>query len=185
MYTAVPQDEINADGKDDVFRPLNRPPWLSRQRNYILALLGALLTASLVANIFFIHRQFFRPWSLAEDLPSKFGTITYQPFQGELKALLIESNSNAAHLRRNVPTEILAHSNFDSLNRTVQDAAWDAPEIEPWNNFVALDEDYTIAMGLPHSQRWPWDYSKGAYILTSAHELHCVVSNHFCAPEKM
>lgn len=87
----------------------------------------------------------------------------------------------AAHLRRNVPTEIVAHSDFDSTNRTVQDSAWDAPELEPWNNFVALDEDYTIEMGLPHSQRWPWDHSKGAYILTSAHELHCVVSHcHSC-----
>lgn len=82
----------------------------------------------------------------------------------------------AAHLRRNVPTEIVAHSDFDSTNRTVQDTAWNAPEIEPWNNFVALDKDYTIEMGLPHSQRWPWDHTKGAYILTSAHELHCVVS---------
>ncbi|KUI67587.1 hypothetical protein VM1G_02812 [Cytospora mali] len=92
---------------------------------------------------------------------------------GEIEALLNHALV-AAHLRRDVPTEIVAHSNFDSTNRTVQDAAWDAPELEPWNNFVALDEDYTIKMGLPHSQRWPWDHSKGAYILTSAHELHCV-----------
>lgn len=82
-----------------------------------------------------------------------------------------------AQLRRNIPTEILAHSNFDSMNRTIQDAAWNGPEIEPWRNFVALDEDYTVEVGLPHSQRWPWDQSKGTYILTSAHELHCVVGH--------
>lgn len=48
--------------------------------------------------------------------------------------------------------------------------------MEPWNGFLALDEDYAIAQGLPHSQRWPWDLSKGVYIMTSSHELHCVVS---------
>lgn len=62
------------------------------------------------------------------------------------------------------------------MNRTVQDAAWGHVDVEPWNGFVALDEDYTIAEGLPHSQRWPWDSSKGVYIMTSSHELHCVVS---------
>ncbi len=48
--------------------------------------------------------------------------------------------------------------------------------MEPWNGFLALDEDYVIAQDLPHSQRWPWDLSKGVYIMTSSHELHCVVS---------
>ncbi|KAI2617255.1 hypothetical protein GGS26DRAFT_413406 [Hypomontagnella submonticulosa] len=77
-------------------------------------------------------------------------------------------------LRRNKPTEILSSSDFDSTNRTVQNAAWSHVDVEPWNGFVALDEDYTIAQGLPHSQRWPWDLSKGVYIMTSSHELHCV-----------
>lgn len=49
--------------------------------------------------------------------------------------------------------------------------------MEPWQHFVALDEDYAKQVDLPHAQRWPWDDSKGTYILSAAHELHCVVSS--------
>lgn len=80
-----------------------------------------------------------------------------------------------AHLKYDVPIEIMAHSDFDSTNRTIQDEAWDDPELEPWSLFVAVDDDYSASMGLPSSQRWPWDAHKGAYIPISAHELHCVV----------
>ncbi|KAI1292917.1 hypothetical protein F5Y03DRAFT_402730 [Xylaria venustula] len=117
---------------------------------YVVTICAALF-CSLTANLFFVHREFVRPWKLANQLPTRF-----------------------AGLRRNVPTEILSSSDFDSLNRTVQDAAWGHVDIEPWNGFIALDEDYTIAQELPHSQRWPWDSNKGVYIMTSSHELHCV-----------
>jgi hypothetical protein len=80
-----------------------------------------------------------------------------------------------AQLKYDVPVEIVAHSNFDSTNRTIQDQAWDDPDFEPWSLFLALDDDYSASMGLPSSQRWPWDPHKGAYIPIGAHELHCVV----------
>ncbi|KAF4631667.1 hypothetical protein G7Y89_g6468 [Cudoniella acicularis] len=78
------------------------------------------------------------------------------------------------HLKYDVPVEIVAHSDFDSTNRTIQDQAWDDPDLEPWSLFLALDDDYSASMGLPPSQRWPWDEHKGAYIPIGAHELHCV-----------
>ncbi|KAI3318417.1 hypothetical protein HD806DRAFT_526352 [Xylariaceae sp. AK1471] len=116
-----------------------------------IALLGSLST-----NISFVYRQMVRPWELVNELATQF-----------------------ASLRRNVPTEILSSSDFGSLNRTVQDAAWGYVKLEPWNGFVALDEGCTIAQGLLHSQRWPWDPSKGVYIMTSSHELHCVRKYHY------
>jgi hypothetical protein len=58
----------------------------------------------------------------------------------------------------------------------VEDAAWDAQIVQPENGFVALDDSYVEAMGLPHSMRSPWYKDKGIYILTSSHEIHCVVS---------
>ena len=81
-----------------------------------------------------------------------------------------------AHLKYDVPVEIVAHSSFDSTNRTIQDQAWGDPDLEPWSLFLALDDGYSASMGLPSSQRWPWDLHKGAYIPIGAHELHCVVS---------
>lgn len=79
-----------------------------------------------------------------------------------------------AGLYRNVPTEILKHADYDSPNRTIENAAWDNPDLLPEHGFIALDDSWAAAKGLPATQRWPWDNTKGIYILTSSHELHCV-----------
>lgn len=150
IYTRIPNIESEAGGKEACSQPSSHPPiWHNISR--ISAVQFAILLISLATNLVFVHKSLTPSCEMDYESPSKY-----------------------AQLRRNVSTEILAHSDFDSTNRTIQDAAWGAPELEPWNNFVALDEDYTIAVGLPHSQRWPWDSSKGTYIITSAHELHCV-----------
>jgi hypothetical protein len=81
----------------------------------------------------------------------------------------------SAHLKHDVPVEMVSHSNFDSLNRTIQDQAWADPNLESWGLFLALNDDYSASVGLPYSQRWPWDPHKGTYIPIAAHELHCVV----------
>lgn len=75
-----------------------------------------------------------------------------------------------------MPTEILKHAEYDSPNRTIENAAWDNPDLLPEHGFIALHNTWAAAKGLPATQRWPWDNSKGIYILTSSHELHCVVS---------
>ncbi|KAI0909851.1 hypothetical protein F4823DRAFT_409580 [Ustulina deusta] len=149
-YVPVPQRGLDDVEEKDVFlstQPTHLPtPW-----KRVVLLLGTALVGSVCANVFFIYRQFAVPWALLEELPTQF-----------------------AGLRRNIPTEILSKSDFDNMNRTIQEAAWSHVDMEPWNGFLALDEDYVIAQDLPHSQRWPWDLSKGVYIMTSSHELHCV-----------
>lgn len=62
----------------------------------------------------------------------------------------------AARLQRNIPTQHVAHDVFDSMNRTAQDAGREHWTMEPWQHFVALDEEYTKQVDLPHAQRWPW-----------------------------
>lgn len=71
---------------------------------------------------------------------------------------------------------------YDSTDRAVQDAAWGADALKPENGFIALDDEYSESVGLPHSQRWPWSDKKGVYILSSSHELHCVVSRKHPCP---
>ena len=66
---------------------------------------------------------------------------------------------------------------YDSTDRHIQDAAWGADVLKPENGFIALHDDYTDSMGLPHSQRSPWYKDKGIYVITSSHEMHCVVSS--------
>ncbi|KAI0473568.1 hypothetical protein GGR56DRAFT_648010 [Xylariaceae sp. FL0804] len=150
-YIPVPKEEPNTE-EDFPLLPVRAAPSpsLVRWKLALLALSTALL-GSMCANVFFVYRQYVKPWELLDALPTQF-----------------------VGLRRNVPTAIRATGDFDSLNRTVQDAAWENVDMEPWNGFLALDDSYATAQGLPHSQRWPWDSSKGVYIMTSSHELHCV-----------
>ncbi|PSR82550.1 hypothetical protein BD289DRAFT_12716 [Coniella lustricola] len=151
-YDAVHQDEQDDGEKGASSLPLNRP-WSSKPKRSLgtQLILALALFASLLANAYFLDRQYLRPWALANELPTRY-----------------------ANLKRNIPTENVAHDAFDSINRTTQDAAWNDWTMEPWQSFVALDEDYVIDVDLPHAQRWPWDKTKGTYILTAAHELHCV-----------
>ncbi|OTA55903.1 hypothetical protein K449DRAFT_452416 [Hypoxylon sp. EC38] len=152
-YIPVSQDGSDTEEKD--FLPIE-PTHSSVRWRLDLLILSTVLVGSICFNVFFIYRQFVKPWELLDELSTQF-----------------------AGLSRNVPTEILSGSNFDSMNRTIQDAAWNHVDIEPWNGFVALDENYALSQGLPHSQRWPWDLSKGVYIMTSSHELHCIRTWHY------
>lgn len=59
-------------------------------------------------------------------------------------------------------------------NQTITDPIWDAviPEI----GLVALSEEFVKSKGLPEPQRWPWDHSKGIYLVNAYHNVHCLVS---------
>jgi hypothetical protein len=48
--------------------------------------------------------------------------------------------------------------------------------MNPELGIVALSDDFTKSMGVLESQRWPWDHSKGIYILGAYHNLHCLAS---------
>lgn len=67
-------------------------------------------------------------------------------------------------------------SAFTNPDRKVSDRAWQKLVGDTETGWVALDDEYSESVGLPHSVRWPWDDNKGIYILAAAHELHCVVS---------
>jgi hypothetical protein len=76
----------------------------------------------------------------------------------------------AVGLERNIPMQI-PHD-----DRTIDDPMWDAPEYDWYAGWVALDDDFVKAKGVPTSMRWPWDSSKSIYVFHSFHSLHCVVS---------
>lgn len=76
-----------------------------------------------------------------------------------------------------MPVPFTRSSVYTDENRTVQDAAWDAPEFGIETGLVALSDEYVRAKGLLPAQRWPWDDSKGIYIINGFHNLHCVVSD--------
>lgn len=55
----------------------------------------------------------------------------------------------------------------------VTNAAWEAINYDTGN--IALNDDYVAEMGLPVSQRFPWDDTKGLYFMNGQHQIHCLV----------
>lgn len=80
-----------------------------------------------------------------------------------------------AGLVRNVSTPFIIDKLFTNENRTIADAAWSSPDLDSEVGLVALTNEYAKSKGLLPAQRWPWDHSKGIYILNGFHNLHCLV----------
>ncbi|GAM82093.1 hypothetical protein ANO11243_000720 [Dothideomycetidae sp. 11243] len=70
--------------------------------------------------------------------------------------------------------EVDVTSDHESMNRTLQDAAWNEPDLQLGQGVIALDKEFSADADLPEAQSWPWDNRKSIYLLMSEHELHCV-----------
>ena len=136
----------------------------------MISWMAVALLVSLSFNVYNVMNYFQPPCSI-DQVPSKYGTVpSIHPYFCQTLTLL------KASLYRNVPTETVEHADYDSPNRTTENAAWDNPGLLPEHGFIALPDSWAAVKGLPATQRWPWDNTKGIYILTSSHELHCVAS---------
>ena len=67
------------------------------------------------------------------------------------------------------------HDLYTDRNDTFRDEVWKTINID--DGMIALPDDFIRDRGLPVSQRFPWDESKGIYLLHGYHNLHCVVSS--------
>ena len=65
------------------------------------------------------------------------------------------------------PTEITNHSLADEL--------WEAIEIDP--GIVAIPLDWAEEHNIAETQPFPWDSSKGLYVINAFHNIHCLVSD--------
>ena len=83
---------------------------------------------------------------------------------------------STAGLLRNVAVPFTIDATYTSSNRTIEDEAWRSPDLVPDTGLVALSDDWVRSMSLPKAQRFPWDDSKGIYLLNGFHNLHCLVS---------
>ena len=136
----------------------------------VTSLMAIALLVSLSFNVYNVMHS-LRDSDSEDQAPSKYGTWpkTHPSFTQILTL-------PTAGLYRNVPTEIVEHTDYNSPNRTIENAAWNSPDLLPEHGFIALHNSWAAAKDLPPTQPWPWDDTKGIYILTSSHELHCVVS---------
>lgn len=62
---------------------------------------------------------------------------------------------------------------MDRHHKTKTDQAWESINFDA--GMVAIGDDEAESLGLPMSQRFPWDESKGIYLINAYHNLHCLV----------
>ena len=147
----------------------NRPvhsmkTWLRERSNIItLALLSFSLSLNIILSVQSIH-------------PSGRSPAATHTKYGEPSVLWFNAPSikyRPAHLALELPIPWLSKSPYYGEEEAMADALWDQISID--NGTVALSDAYVQAMGLPVSQRFPWDNEKGIYLLNGFHSMHCLV----------
>jgi len=76
--------------------------------------------------------------------------------------------SRFAQLPRDTPKPFYTETTVNTLPD--EDWEWPVPEL----GMLALSNEYTEELNLPHAQPWPWDFSKGIYLLHGHHNIHCL-----------
>ena len=75
------------------------------------------------------------------------------------------------------------HTGYNGENQTLANELWDALGAEIDSGFIAVPDDWSSSKGLSPAQRFPWDTSKGIYLVNANHNLHCLVRQ-YCEPQK-
>ena len=82
----------------------------------------------------------------------------------------------AAGVTRGVTRPFVTNTEWSGPNTTQTDALWKAL---PANvGMVAIDKQMSEDMSLYATESFPWDHSKGVYLLEGYHSLHCLVCPH-------
>ncbi|MCJ1261131.1 hypothetical protein MMC22_000995 [Lobaria immixta] len=81
-------------------------------------------------------------------------------------------NSVYAHLASDSTLAWTSKSPYFGEDEVEADLLWERISID--NGTVALSDSYVESMGLPTSQRFPWDQNKGLYLLNGFHGMHCL-----------
>ncbi|KAI0434597.1 hypothetical protein F5Y09DRAFT_295945 [Xylaria sp. FL1042] len=139
--------EDDGEGNRHNEKPLIPSFSVSYVDSRIQRVLLIILSASLVFNIF-ITALYFQPSSQSEP-STKYARLK--------------------HVREE-PYVIVTP--YTSENETLQDQLWYNINVD--SAVVALSDDWVAQHDLRKAQRFPWDQSKGIYILHGFHNLHCL-----------
>lgn len=140
--------------------------WLNRKSS---SLLLTALVLSLVLNIFFVVQRVHISEESAPTEQSAYGIS-----RPRLESF-ISADTRVAHLAKDFAMAWVSKSPYFGEDEALADRLWSDISID--NGTVALDDAYVAAMGLPTSQRFPWDQEKGLYLLNGFHSLHCLVGH--------
>lgn len=91
-----------------------------------------------------------------------------------LTLTLAEVAVQLAGLTRDVSIPWVHNTEYATTNLTEATNLWESIDFD--SGFIALPHDYAASKHLPKSQNFPWDQSKGIYVVNGYHSLHCLVS---------
>jgi len=83
-----------------------------------------------------------------------------------------DNRSLYARLEKNTLIPWRMMSDFFTDNPADADKTWEDFNIDA--GVVALSDEFVAEKGLPHAQRFPWDDTKGLYMLAGFHDMHCL-----------
>ncbi|KAL8923920.1 MAG: hypothetical protein Q9208_004357 [Pyrenodesmia sp. 3 TL-2023] len=82
--------------------------------------------------------------------------------------------SKFAKLEFNVPIPFSWHTDYNGKDQARANELWDALGAEIDSGFIAVTDEWAAANDLLEAQRFPWDTSKGIYLVNGQHNLHCL-----------
>ena len=84
-----------------------------------------------------------------------------------------------AKLSYDTEVPIYASTQYGPLIGTPEDRdiLWDQLDVN--EGVIALADEYADSVGLPYSQRFPWNQTQGVYLLGAFHQMHCLVCQSF------
>ncbi|KAI1342869.1 hypothetical protein F5Y15DRAFT_428838 [Xylariaceae sp. FL0016] len=83
-----------------------------------------------------------------------------------------EPLSAFANMKRNREEPFVVVTPYSSDNETLQDQLWHDINVDA--AVIALSDEWASEHNLRAAQRFPWDQTKGIYILHGYHNLHCL-----------
>lgn len=66
------------------------------------------------------------------------------------------------------------YSHPPELNQTLRDEMWGNMKYD--RGLVFVDKETIQDLGLDETKTFPWDVSKGVYLVNAFHQIHCLVS---------
>jgi hypothetical protein len=146
-YEAIPRTSSSDEIRDIAsFEP-------RRSRKSYVALLALTLVLSLATNLVL--------------------AVKLHDVRSSCRASVQYGHTTYVGLENNQPIAYEEDTPYTDHNETAADATWEALSIDV--GVVALGDDWVKEKGLPPAQRFPWDHSKGIYVLSAYHSLHCIV----------
>ncbi|KAL8721381.1 MAG: hypothetical protein Q9225_001928 [Loekoesia sp. 1 TL-2023] len=172
-------DDLEETSSNDL-RPNSkgRVPSCSRLPTIVASIDRILLLFSLCLNCTLI-------WLLSQQLPKSYGESEHglSSLFANKRLQTDEVLEQIASLLRNLNTPYYEETPYGAnTNDSYEAVLWHSIDID--SGVIALSDDYVALHNLIPAERFPWDATKGIYIVHGYHNLHCLVKLPLISPIK-